>query len=173
MGAILGVFVAIIGSIIISYHDFKISGLAFYGDILALIAALIITIYFFIGQHVRMNTSLLVYATVSYGASALFLLFINTMKQNNLIHYDLRTWMIFFGLAFCASIIGQTLFNYLLKYFSATVISMTILGEVIGTCILSYFILNENATLSQLIGISLILIGQVLFILANRGNRKV
>ena len=45
----------------------------------------------------------------------------------------------FIGLAFIATILGQTIFNWLLKWMSATVISMSILGETIGTCMLAYF----------------------------------
>lgn len=49
-------------------------------------------------------------------------------------------------------------FNWLLKWMSATVISMSILGETIGTCILAYFILNETISLQQGIGITVILL---------------
>ena len=46
---------------------------------------------------------------------------------------------------------------------SATVISMSILGETIGTCILPYFILHETISLQQGLGITVIFIGLVLF----------
>ncbi len=46
-GAVIGCLIAISGSIIIGWQDFQISGEALYGDILALIAAGIITAYFF------------------------------------------------------------------------------------------------------------------------------
>ena len=64
----------------------------------------------------------------------------------------------FVGLAFIATILGQTIFNWLLKWMSATVISMSILGETIGTCILAYFILNETISLQQGLGITVILL---------------
>ena len=46
---------------------------------------------------------------------------------------------------------------------SATVISMSILGETIGTCMLAYFILHETISLQQGLGITVIFIGLVLF----------
>lgn len=70
-----------------------------------------------------------------------------------------------FGLAFIATILGQTIFNWLLKWMSATVISMSILGETIGTCILAYFILNETISLQQGLGITVIFIGLALFLM--------
>ena len=48
---------------------------------------------------------------------------------------------------------------------SATVISMSILGETIGTCMLAYFILHETISLQQGLGITVIFIGLVLFLL--------
>ena len=57
--AILCAVVAIIGSIIISWGDFRISGAALYGDFLALIACALITGYLLFGQNVRQRLSLL------------------------------------------------------------------------------------------------------------------
>ena len=135
-GAIIGCLIAISGSIIIGWQDFQISGEALYGDILAFIAAGIITAYFFISQYVRKDLSLIPYSLISYGSSACFLGIFAYMKHESLIHYSTQTWLCFIGLAFIATILGQTIFNWLLKWMSATVISMSILGETIGTCIL-------------------------------------
>ena len=55
---------------------------------------------------------------------------------------------------------------------SATVISMSILGETIGTCILAYFILHETISLQQGLGITVIFIGLVLFLLQPSSNKK-
>ncbi|MFH7829514.1 DMT family transporter [Bacillus luti] len=164
-GAVLGCFIAISGSIFIGWQDFQISGEALYGDILAFIAAGIITAYFFISQHVRKDLSLIPYSVISYGSSACFLGIFAYMQQESFFHYSTQTWLSFIGLAFIATILGQTIFNWLLKWMSTTVISMSILGETIGTCILAYFILNETISLQQSLGISLIFIGLALFLL--------
>ena len=164
-GAIIGCLIAISGSIVIGWQDFQISGEALYGDILAFIAAGIITAYFFISQHVRKDVSLIPYSVISYGSSACFLGIFAYMQNESFIHYSTQTWLCFIGLAFVATILGQTIFNWLLKWMSATVISMSILGETIGTCILAYFILNEAISIQQALGISIIFIGLVLFLM--------
>ncbi|MED3539773.1 DMT family transporter [Bacillus toyonensis] len=164
-GAVIGCFIAISGSIVIGWQDFQISGDALYGDILAFMAAGIITAYFFISQHIRKNLSLIPYSVISYGSSACFLGIFAYMQQQSFIHYATQTWLSFIGLAFIATILGQTIFNWLLKWMSATVISMSILGETIGTCVLAYFILSETITLQQALGISIIFIGLTLFLL--------
>ena len=171
-GAIIGCLIAISGSTIIGWQDFQISGEALYGDILAFIAAGIITAYFFISQYVRKDLSLIPYSIISYGSSACFLGVFSYMQNESFIHYSTQTWLCFIGLAFIATILGQTIFNWLLKWMSATVISMSILGETIGTCILAYFILNETISLQQGLGITVIFIGLALFLLQPNSNKK-
>ncbi|MFK9090950.1 DMT family transporter [Bacillus salipaludis] len=167
-GAVMGCLVAIAGSIVIGWQDFQISGQALFGDILAFIAAGVITAYFFIGQHVRKKLSLVSYSIIGYGSSILFLGVFAFSQQTPFFDYSVQTWWSFIGLAFFATILGQTIFNWLLKWLSTSVISMSILGETIGTCILAYLILDEVISLQQGIGIALILIGLASFLIQQR-----
>ncbi|MGM7637002.1 DMT family transporter [Bacillus sp. Hm123] len=167
-GAIVGFLVAIAGSIVIGWGDFQVSGEALFGDILAFIAAGVITAYFFVGQHVRKSLSLVPYSIIGYASSAVFLSLFAFSQQASFIDYSAQTWWSFIGLAFIATILGQTVFNWLLKWLSTSVISMSILGETIGTCILAYFILGEVISVQQGIGIALILIGLAVFLLQQR-----
>ncbi|KFN02202.1 DMT family transporter [Bacillus clarus] len=164
-GAIIGCLIAISGSIVIGWQDFQISGEALFGDILAFIAAGVITAYFFISQHIRKDLSLIPYSVISYGSSSFVLGIFAYTQQSSFFSYSVQTWWSFIGLAFIATILGQTIFNWLLKWMSTTVISMSILGETIGTCVLAYFILNETISLQQGAGILLIFIGLTLFLL--------
>ncbi|MED3836331.1 DMT family transporter [Peribacillus frigoritolerans] len=170
-GAVIGCLVAIAGSIVIGWQDFQISGQALFGDILAFIAAGIITAYFFVGQHVRKKLSLIPYSVIGYASSSLFLCIFAFSQQTSFVDYSTQTWLSFIGLAFIATILGQTIFNWLLKWLSTSVISMSILGETIGTCILAYLILDEVISLQQGMGIALILIGLALFLLQQRNNK--
>lgn len=167
-GAIVGCLVAIVGCFIIGWQDFQISGQALYGDILAFIAAGIITAYFFIGQSVRKDLSLITYSIIGYGSSSIFLAIYALFMQEPFFDYPASTWWSLLGLAVIATIFGQTVFNWLLKWLSTTVISMSILGETIGTCILAYFILDEMISVQQGIGIFVILLGLALFLLQQR-----
>ncbi|MFJ8244746.1 DMT family transporter [Peribacillus asahii] len=171
-GAVIGCLVAIAGSIIIGWQDFKISGQALFGDILAFIAAGVITAYFFVGHHVRKKLSLIPYSVIGYGSSTLLLGVFAFNQQTPFFNYSVQTWWSFIGLAFIATILGQTIFNWLLKWLSTSVISMSILGETIGTCILAYFILDEVISLQQGMGIVIILMGLALFLLQQRNKEK-
>ena len=162
-GAIISSIVALIGSFIIAWGDFQISMQALYGDLLAFIAAGFITAYFFIGQHMRQKLAVVPYSILRYAASAFFLAVYALSQQLSFIDYSQSTWTAFLGIAFISTILGQMLLNWLLKWLSTSVISMSILGETVGTCILAYFILGEIITLRQGIGIIVTLFGLGLF----------
>lgn len=74
--------ISIIGSVLISWGDFKVSGTAFYGDMLALIACVLVTAYFLFGQDVRKRLSLVTYTMIVYVVSTITL-FIYVLKVNH------------------------------------------------------------------------------------------
>ncbi|MDU4959529.1 MAG: DMT family transporter [Sporomusaceae bacterium] len=164
-GALAGCAVAIAGCFIIGWRDFQVSEQALFGDLLAFAAAGLITAYFFVSQHVRQGLSVVPYSMLGYVSSSVFLGLYALVQQAPFSGYSLQTWESFIGLALIATILGQMIFNWLLKWVSTTLVSMSILGETIGTCILAYFILGETISLQQGIGIAVILTGLALYIL--------
>ncbi len=163
--ALSGSLVAISGSLIIGYGDFQTGWEALLGDLMALSAAAFISLYFFIGQLSRRRMSATVYSAAGYAASVVFLALYALVKGEAFFAYPLSTWQSFLGLALVSTILGQFIFNLLLKNLSATAVSMSILGEPAGTCILAYFILDEVISYGQGLGMILILGGLALFFL--------
>lgn len=172
MGAISSCFVSLIGCFIIGWGDFEVSSQALFGDMLALIAAGVITVYFFIGQHMRKKLSVIPYSILGYGSSAFFLAVYTLSQQVSFTGYPLSTWKSFLGLALIATIFGQMVFNWLLKWLSTSAISMSILGETVGTCILAYFILGQVISLQQGVGITITLVGLALFLFHQNNTRS-
>jgi drug/metabolite transporter (DMT)-like permease len=86
------------------------------------------------------------------------------VRQDPLYPYPMEDWIIFISLAIFPTLLGHSVFNWVLKWLSASVISMSILFEPIGAAILAYFILGETLHLSQWLGGSVILLGIYLFI---------
>ncbi|WP_315068904.1 DMT family transporter [uncultured Clostridium sp.] len=166
--AIGGGILAIVGSFIIGLADFNIGGSALFGDILALIAAGAITIYFLIGQELRKVLSLIPYVLIAYSSSTLFLLVYSLTLGYSLTGYPSSDWLCFLGLAFVSTILGQTIFNWLIKWMNASTISMSILGEPVGTCMLAYFIFGNVITVQQFVGSLIILFGIFLFLKYNK-----
>lgn len=168
--ALSGCLIAIFGSVVIGWGDLQISNEALLGDIMALVAAAIIAGYFIVGQHIRKTLSAVPYSIVSFGSGSIFLAIYSLLLNQNFVGYSMKTWGAFLGLAVVATILGQFIFTWLLKWLSASVISMSILGEAVGTCILSYFILSEKISLQQGIGIIIILFGLGIFL--SQSNKK-
>ena len=163
--ALAGCVVALCGSAVIGFGDFQISGKSLMGDILAFVAAGVIALYFFVGEAVRREISAVTYSTLSYFFSAMLLLAYILLRGDALGGYEGKTWLAFAGLALISTIGGQFVFNLLLKKVPASAVTMSILGEPIGTCLLAYLILHEAIRFQQFVGILVIMAGMAVFFL--------
>jgi drug/metabolite transporter (DMT)-like permease len=162
-----GVF-AVIGSVIISWGDFKISGSALYGDMLALIACALITAYLLFGQTVRKRLSLITYTFVVYSISTITLLVYVLIKGEALIGYGENEWILFCLLAIIPNLLGHSFLNWALKWLSTSTISMAILFEPVGATILAYYLLEESVLWTQIFGGLIVIYGITLFVVDNR-----
>ena len=166
--ALVGCIVALCGSFVIGFGDFQISGMSLVGDVLALVASAVIAMYFFVGQKVRQEVSAVTYSVLGYFTSAAVLLVYTLLVGESFVGYSGQTWRSFLGLAVICTIGGQFIFNLLLKKVPASAVTMSILGEPIGTCILAYLILHETIGLQQLAGIVVIFVGLTMFFVEPR-----
>ena len=163
--ALVGCGIALIGSVIIGCGDFQISGLSLLGDVLAFVAAGVISGYYFLGQTIRKEVSALTYSVLAYITSAAVLLIYTLVRGEALTGYPSQTWLAFVGIALIATVGGQFVFNLLLKQLPASAVTMSILGEPIGTCILAYLFLHESISARQLLGIVTIISGLSVYFL--------
>lgn len=161
---ILAGAIAIVGSILISWGDFKLSGTAFYGDMLALIACALVTAYFLFGQDVRKRLSLVTYTMLVYAVSTITLFIYVLIKGESFGPYPTKDWIWFILLAIVPNLLGHTLFNWSIKYVSTNVVSIAILFEPIGAAILALFIFKEYLIATQIIGGLIVIVGILLFV---------
>ena len=154
-----GVFLAIAGSVIIGWGDFRVSGAAFWGDVLSFASAGVISLHFLVGQILRKELDVLPYTAVCYSASTVCLAVYALVTGQPFTGYSLQTWGCFAGLALFATVGGQCVFNLLLKYLPATAVTMGILGEPVGTILLAFLIFGEHIVLQQALGMFCILGG--------------
>ncbi|MGM7722842.1 DMT family transporter [Metabacillus sp. Hm71] len=171
IAAVSGI-IAIAGSVVISWGDFQISGLALFGDVLALAACALITAYLLFGQGIRKRHSLTLYTFIVYGISSLTLLIYCLLFQYPLAPYPVTDWYYFLVLAIVPTLLGHSLFNWSIKWVSTNLVSVMILFEPVGAIILAYYVLGENVILSQVFGGSIIMVGITLFLLENRLSKK-
>ena len=144
-------------------------GQAFLGDALALFGAWMAASYIMIGRSLRMQLSLGAYIFVVYSMAALVLLGLVLWSGQPLGGYSPSTYGWFLLLAVVPQLFGHTVFNWALRYISAAYVSVTLLGEPVGSTILAYFLLQESPTWIKMIGAILILTG---ISVASRGESR-
>ena len=149
---VLSIIISVIGGIIIGYGDFATEGKALLGDALALIGSICAAIYLLLGRNLRRKLSLLPYIFICYGSAAVILWIIVLCLGLPLSGFSPVTIYAFWGMALISQLTGHTSYNWALKWFSAGLIAVSLLGEPIGATILAYIIFNEGLTAYKVIG---------------------
>lgn len=156
-GQVWAIIVALAGTLIVSYGDLALSGRALWGDLLALLGALAAAAYMLLGRALRLKLSTLAYIWPCYGLAALLLAAFALAAGQPLAGYSARTYLVFTLLAVGPQILGHSVFNWALGYFSPIFVTLASRGEPIGATLLALVILRESPPLSVLIGGPLIL----------------
>lgn len=148
-----------------------LQGSGFWGDMLALAGAVTVAAYILIGRRVRANMSLIVYILLTYGTAALTLVASVLLLRGSFAGFtpvEFGQSMLAGGLgwgvcvvllALVPQLIGHSSYNWALKYLPATFVSVTVLGEPIGSTALAYWLLGETPSPLKLAGGLLILLG--------------
>ena len=142
-------------------------GRALLGDLLALAGALSGAGYMLIGRKLRPQLPLLPYISITYGAAAVMLVLISFAAGHPATGYPAKAYLWFLLLALLPQLIAHTTFNWALRYLSAAYVSITVLGEPIGSTFLAFILLGERPTGLMLVGGMLILAG---IVIASRRN---
>ncbi|OGO65742.1 MAG: hypothetical protein A2030_07905 [Chloroflexi bacterium RBG_19FT_COMBO_50_10] len=141
-----------------NFSDFM-QGQAFLGDVLAVCGAIAGAGYLLIGRKLRTNMSLVSYISLVYGMAAIVLIMLMFAAGLQPFGYSPQSYVWLILLAIIPQLFGHSTFNWALGYLSAAFVSITLLGEPIGSTILAYIILQEKPTPIKLIGGGLILVG--------------
>lgn len=134
-------------------------GRATWGNFLAVAGAVMAAGYVIIGRVLRPRLSLITYISLVYSVAAVVLMIIMISARLPVFGYSPQAYLWLALLALFPQLLGHTSFNWALKYLSAAYVSITLLGEPIGTIILAYFFLQERPALLKLFGAILILFG--------------
>lgn len=158
-----GLVIALAGGVLIGGGDLHLSMESLKGDLLAVAAAALVSVYLLVGEVQRPRQELLSYVCVVYGAAAAVLGLMAILRGVPLAGFAPREWWIFAGLAVGPTLLGHTLFNWALAYVPASRISVAILGEPVGATLWAWLLLAEVPTPVQLVGSALILGGVAWF----------
>jgi drug/metabolite transporter (DMT)-like permease len=167
---VLSIMISVVGGAIIGFGDFATGGTALFGDSLAVAGSICAAIYLLLGRNLRHHLSLLPYIFVCYSSAAVILWIIVLSLGLPISGFSTTTVVAFWGMALISQLIGHTSYNWALKWFSAGLIAVSLLGEPIGATILAYIIFDEGLTAYKIIGGIFIL--TAIYIAASAENRK-
>ncbi len=164
---IIGLVITVIGGAMIGFADSSGTPSTasapdpLKGNMLAIAGGIAVAVYLLIGRSIRAKLSLIPYIFVCYGAAAITLVLAVLITGQNFFGYTNIAYVGLILLAIFPQLIGHSSFNWALRYLSATYVSVTVLGEPIGSTILAFFIFKQQPGELTLIGGALILIGIV------------
>ena len=168
----IGIVISVIGGAIIGAGDFAMGGQALWGNFLALLGSICAAVYLLLGRNLRRKLSLIAYVIICYGSAAIILWVLVIALGLQVVGFSSGTYAAFAGMALISQIIGHTSYNWALKWFSASLIAVSLLGEPIGATILAYIIFDETLTWTKLVGGSLILAAIYLAARGEQVNRR-
>ena len=157
----LGIALGFSGVVGIALADYGPGGSLLGANVLAFLGGVMAGFYFLAGRRLRQRIALLEYALVVY-ASATGVLFVYALAlgQSLTPAGELRTeLLLFLALAVIPQIGGHTLYNWSLRWVPAPVVSLSLVGEPIGSTLLAWLLLSQVPGMWVAVGASLALAG--------------
>ena len=155
----LGIGVAFVGASIIAFGDLGTGTENLIGDALSLIGAIALGLYILAGRRLRQRLDLTTYVTPVYAVSAAVLAAGSLAVGAPLLGYDSGVFLMFAAIALVPMIFGHTLYNWALRWISAPVVSISLLGEPVGASLLAFVVLSESPSPITLLGGAVTLAG--------------
>lgn len=173
-GTAVGIVLALVGTTLIALSDSSSTNTThaapLLGDALALAGSWSCSVYFVIGRRMRQRVPLMAYIWLVYTSSAVVLLVWTLLVGQQMFGFSPMAYVWVLALAVGSQVLGHTVFNWALRYLSATFVTISIMGEPIGSAILAWFLFDEGFASLQLIGFVSLLIG--ISVAASHEQRK-
>jgi drug/metabolite transporter (DMT)-like permease len=141
---------------VIGWGELSLARAHLYGDGLALLCAVLFTLYFLMGKSVRRVLPTTTYVVGLYGVAALASFAMMLALEIPFVEYDGRTWLCFLLMALGPTMIGHTSFNHALAHLKASWISTATLSEPLLASLVAYLVWKEDFTAHALTGYLLI-----------------
>jgi drug/metabolite transporter (DMT)-like permease len=160
----LGIAISLagVGVLVIGNYGFAAFGLdTIEGNILALLGGIAAGLYILGGRKLRKTVSTVSYAFVVYAVGTITLFFICLALSAPVYNLTITDYEIILLMALVSGIFGHTLYNWSLGYIRASVMSVALLGEPIGSSLLAYAIpwIHQEPSPYTIVGGGIILVG--------------
>jgi drug/metabolite transporter (DMT)-like permease len=171
--AAIGISLGLTGVAVIALGSGTAAG-TLLGNSLAFLGGVMAGVYILVGRQMRQRLSLATYAFVVYGVAAVALLIGSLAGGLSPVPSGVfaEEFAILLGLAVISQIGGHTLYNWSLRHVSATVVSVSLLGEPIGASLLTWSIFGEVPPVLVAAGAALALPGILLTAYSLESHRR-
>lgn len=141
-----------------------------FGNLLALLGALTVGLYYLAGRSLRQRLTLWPYVGLVYGACLVVLLVFALIDRTALLPQPPREWLLFAGIALGPMLLGHTGFNWSLKYVPAFVVSLALLLEPVGATLIALLLpgIREVPSVATLCGGAVLILGLAVTMLRER-----
>ena len=166
--SMIGVFILVTGNYGLS--SFSIDSLE--GNLLAWLGGLAAGLYILGGRKMRKSVSVISYAFVVYSIGTIVLFGICIFFSAPISGFSLPAYGIILIMAVVSGIFGHTFYNWSLEHVRASVASVALLGEPLGSTILAFIIpwINQTPSRFTMVGGAVILFG--IYLTARRSSLK-
>ncbi|WP_415380969.1 DMT family transporter [Halosimplex sp. TS25] len=142
-----GILIALAGAVVMSLGEL-LGGAAvgprpLAGNALALLGAVMMAGYVLAGRALRARIALVPYVTVVYSACAVVLGAFVIAQGDGLVGYPPVEWALFLAMAIGPGVFGHTVINWALEHVESSVVSVSLLGEPVGSTLLALVLLAE------------------------------
>jgi drug/metabolite transporter (DMT)-like permease len=157
----LGIGLGFGGVVVIAIADSTARSASLVGDLLAFIGGVAAGFYFLAGRRLRQRIPLIAYAFVVYVTATGVLFLYALVLHESLVPVGQvpREMVLFLAMALIPQIGGHTLYNWSLRWISAPVVSLSLVGEPIGSSLLAWVLLNQVPGIAVGVGGALALAG--------------
>jgi drug/metabolite transporter (DMT)-like permease len=168
---IFGISISLFGVAILVLGNYGLGSITLEGNILAILGGAAAGLYILGGRKIRKTVSIGTYAFTVYLIGAIVLLLLCLLFNAPVTNLPIRDYGIIFLMAIVAGIFGHTLYNWSLKHVRASLASVVLLGEPLGSTLLALAIpwIQQVPSYYTAIGGAIILTGVYL---TSRKNKK-
>ena len=157
---IIAIGVTVCGGVITALAGGGEGTSSFFGNMLALSAAVLIAGYTLIGRYARSrNISTTAYTLITYSSCLVTLLILDFATGTPITGYGIKEILIGLGLAVFCNLLGHSIVSWSLKYLTPAYVSAVKLCEPVFSTILGVLIFREIPNAMQVLGAAIIIGG--------------
>lgn len=164
----MGTCVAIVGMIILVGYQHLLSLEFSIGIPLAVLASLFYAIYIVITRGILQNISTITFMFYNMLAGSIFLLIVNLIMGNEMVHFPTSGWLCFLGMGLLCQLAGWLTINHSLRFLEPTKVSIALLSQTVIAGFLAIWFLKETLEVNEIIGSVIVLVGIAVTFLKKR-----